>query len=83
MTADAEFHSQESWMNVVAAAIFYAVALYLAAGVVIGTLFVLFGVTRALAHPTSVTIGARILFLPASILLWPFVLLRWLQRGRR
>jgi hypothetical protein len=46
-------------------------------------LFVLFGVTRALAQPTAVTIGARILLLPGSILLWPFVLGRWLQSKNR
>ena len=69
-------------MNI-AAILLSALAFYLAAGIVIGVLFVLFGVTRALAQPTAVTIGARILLLPGSILLWPFVLGRWLQSKNR
>jgi len=59
-------------------------ALYVAAGVVIGIAFVLFGVTHVLSYPVTVTIGARILLLPGSALLWPFVLGRWLKsRNRR
>jgi uncharacterized membrane protein YjjP (DUF1212 family) len=71
-------------MNIIAATLLSAFALYVAAGVVIGSLFVIFGVTRALSHPATVTIGARILLLPGSVLLWPFVLGRWLKsRSRR
>ena len=71
-------------MNGIAATLFSALAFYLAAGMVVGILFVLFGVTRALGQPTNVTMGARILLLPGSILLWPFVLARWLHsRNRR
>jgi hypothetical protein len=67
-----------------AAAVFSALALYVAAGIAIGFAFVLFGVTRALPHPTPVTIGARIVLLPGSVLLWPLVLRRWLKsRSRR
>jgi hypothetical protein len=66
-------------MNAVAAALFFAFALYIAAGAVIGILFVIFGVTRALPHPTPVSAGARILLLPGSVLLWPLVLRRWLK----
>ncbi|HLL28103.1 MAG TPA: hypothetical protein VKT73_10735 [Xanthobacteraceae bacterium] len=68
----------------IAAILLFALALYVAAGIVIGILFVLFGVTQALAHPIPVSIGARILILPGSIILWPLVLGRWLQaRSRR
>lgn len=70
-------------MNMIAVFLFSALALYVAAGIVIGLLFVIFGVTRALAQPTAVTIGARILLLPGSILLWPLVLGRWLQSRSR
>jgi hypothetical protein len=62
-----------------ATALFSALALYIAAGVAIGSAFVIFGVTHALSHPTSVTIGARILLLPGAVLLWPLVLRRWLK----
>ena len=29
----------------------------------------------------TVTIGARILFLPGATALWPYVLVRWLKSG--
>ena len=62
-----------------AAALFSALALYIAIGIVVGLAFVLFGVTRALPHPTPVSAGARILLMPGSVLLWPLVLHRWLK----
>jgi hypothetical protein len=62
--------------------LFGAVALYAAIGLTVGVLFVLFGVTRPFPHQVSVTAGARILLLPGSVLLWPFVLRRWLQARR-
>lgn len=70
-------------MNVIAAAVLFAFALYAAAGIIIGILFVLFGVTRVLPHPVGVTVGARILLFPGSALLWPMVLRRWLKFGNR
>jgi hypothetical protein len=57
-------------------------ALYAAAGVVIGIAFVAFGVTRVLGEPMPVTIGARILLFPGAAALWPYVLLRWLKSLR-
>lgn len=65
-----------------AAILFYALAVYAAAGIVTAIAFVSFGVTRVLAHPVEVTAGARILFLPAAFALWPYVLARWLKSGR-
>jgi hypothetical protein len=44
--------------------------------------FVTFGVTKVLPHPVPVTVGARILLLPAAAALWPYVLFRWRHRGR-
>ncbi len=70
-------------MTSVAAILFFAVGLYAAAGLVTGITFVLFGVTRALPHPVTVTVGARILLLPGATLLWPFVLSRWLKSRNR
>lgn len=66
-------------MNVVAAMLLGAVALYAAIGLVVGIPFVLFGVTRPFAHAVTVTPGARIVLLPGSILFWPLVLRRWLK----
>jgi hypothetical protein len=51
--------------------------LYVAAGLVIGLAFVIFGVTAV--QPATVTVGARILLLPGATALWPFVLRRWLK----
>jgi hypothetical protein len=41
--------------------------------------FLTFGVTRALPEPIPVSVGARFLFIPASVVLWPLVLQRWLK----
>ena len=60
----------------------YALALYVAIGLVTATAFVSFGVTQVL--PFSMTVGARILLLPGATALWPYVLARWLKsRGAR
>ena len=64
-------------MDFIAGTLLGIVALYLAAGLLIGVAFVVFGVTRV--QPAPVTIGARILFLPAAVSLWPIVLSRWLK----
>ena len=62
-----------------ATALFSALALYIAAGIVIGFAFVLFGATRVFPHPVGVSTGARILLLPGAVLLWPLVLRCWLK----
>jgi hypothetical protein len=50
-------------------------ALYLAAGLVTALAFVSVGVTRVQRAPVS--LGARLLLVPAATALWPFVLCRW------
>jgi hypothetical protein len=57
----------------------YAFGLYVAVGVAVGIAFACYGVTRVLEHPTTVSLGARILLFPASAALWPLVLRRWLS----
>jgi hypothetical protein len=59
----------------------YAFVLYAALGVVIGLVFVAFGVTRVLGGSYPVTLGARILLLPGAAAFWPYVLMRWLRAG--
>jgi hypothetical protein len=61
---------------------FYAIALYGAVGLAVAVAFVSFGASRALPEPIPLSIGARILIFPASALLWPVVLRRWLRAGR-
>jgi hypothetical protein len=60
---------------------FLAVGLYALAGLLTALAFVTMGVTRVLPHPAPVTIGARILLIPAAIALWPYVLYRWRNAG--
>jgi hypothetical protein len=63
----------------VADAVLLALALYAAAGVATAVAFVSFGISRVLPHPMPVTLGARLLILPGTFALWPYVLLRWRQ----
>jgi len=58
----------------------YALALYLAIGLVTGVAFVIVGVAQ-MAH-APVTLGARILLLPGATILWPYVISRWRQARR-
>jgi hypothetical protein len=66
----------------IAGAIVYGLALYAAAGAVTALAFVTFGISRVLPHPMPATLGARILLLPGSLALWPYVLLRWCRARR-
>jgi hypothetical protein len=58
-----------------------AMGLYALAGLLTALAFVTTGVTRVLPHPAPVTIGARILLIPAAAALWPYVLYRWRNAG--
>ena len=62
--------------------VLFGLALYAVAGVAVAAAFVMFGVTRVLPEPATVTIGARILLLPGAAALWPYVLVRWLKSTR-
>jgi hypothetical protein len=64
-------------------AILYGLALYAAAGVVTALAFVSFGITQVLHPPMPATVGARILLLPASFALWPYILIRWRKARSR
>jgi hypothetical protein len=57
----------------------YGAALYALLGIVTAVAFVTFGVSQVLPHAATVTVGARLLFLPGAAVLWPYVLLRWLK----
>ena len=69
-------------MDAIAMIVAAGVVLYVAAGLLAGLAFVVMGVTTVQSAP--VTVGARILLLPAATALWPLVLSRWLKarRGR-
>jgi hypothetical protein len=67
-------------MDTVAAILFGALVLYVAVGFLVAIGFVLYGVTTIQTAP--VTVGARILLLPAATALWPLILSRWLKARR-
>jgi hypothetical protein len=68
---------REDDMDTIAAVLFGALVLYIAAGLVIALAFVATGVTRV--QPAPVTLGARILLVPGATALWPVVLRRWIK----
>jgi len=57
----------------------YALAAYLAIGLPLAAAFVSVG-AQQVTHST-LTIGARLLLLPAATVLWPYVVARWLKAG--
>jgi hypothetical protein len=64
-------------------AILYGLALYAAAGIVTAVAFVSFGISHVLDPPMPATLGARILLLPGSFALWPYILIRWFRARSR
>ena len=63
-------------MDIIVTILFGVLALYGAIGLVVAPAFVIFGLT---AMHAAATVGARILFLPGAVALWPIVLSRWLR----
>jgi hypothetical protein len=63
----------------IATILFYGLLLYVLVGLLTAALFVTFGLSRVLPAGTTVTPGARILFLPGATALWPILLLRWIS----
>jgi hypothetical protein len=57
----------------------YALALYVLIGLVTAVAFVSFGLAQVLPHAMTASLGARILFIPGATVLWPYILIRWLQ----
>jgi hypothetical protein len=66
-------------MHPVVAFLLNALALYVGIGAAVALAFAAFGVTRV--QPASMSLGARLLILPGTIVLWPYVLLRWIKAG--
>jgi hypothetical protein len=59
------------------AAILYGLAIYGIAGVATAIAFVSVGLAQVLHPPMPATLGARILFVPGAVALWPYILMRW------
>lgn len=64
-------------MDAIVTLLLAAPVLYVAAGLLVGIAFVIYGVTAVQAAP--VTLGARLLLLPGAIVLWPLILSRWFK----
>jgi hypothetical protein len=61
----------------VLAAFLTGLALYGIAGVATALAFVSFGISQVFHPPMPATLGARILFVPGAVALWPYILMRW------
>jgi hypothetical protein len=59
-----------------------ALAFYVVAGLLTAALFVVFGLKHVLPPATTITWPARLLLLPGSFALWPYVLVRWVSALR-
>ena len=64
-----------------ASVILYGLALYAVAGVVTALAFASVGISQVLRPPMPATLGARIMLLPGTFALWPYILIRW-RRAR-
>ncbi len=66
--------------DMLAMIVFYIFAIYVVIGLISAIAFVAIGAQKV-TH-SSFTMGARILLLPGAILLWPYVITRWLKSCR-
>jgi len=62
----------------VAHIVVWVAELYAALGAAVALGFVAAGISRTSPRPGRVTIGARALFFPAALALWPLILRRWI-----
>lgn len=69
-------------MSIAAQVLLWVIAGYLAAGIVFGAAFVLRG-AAAIDHAAHGSgIGFKIVILPASVALWPVLLMKWMRAAR-
>ena len=66
----------------VAEVIVLALSAYLACGLLFGLAFVTAGVGRVDAAARGTSAGFRLLILPGTAALWPFLAVRWLRAAR-
>jgi len=57
----------------------YAFAAYATVGLAVAVALAVFGPGRVLPDSPPCTIGARLLIVPGTVILWPLVLARWLR----
>lgn len=56
---------------------------YCALGILFALPFVLFGVQRIDESARNASIGFRLIILPGTVALWPYLLFRWLKSRAR
>jgi hypothetical protein len=59
-----------------------ALAVYALIGGVIAVVFLARGIARVLGPGESVSLPARCLLFPGTLVLWPLILARWLRAAR-
>ena len=57
-----------------------ATAIYLVCGLIFGIAFIILGVARLDPAAKGTASTFRLLILPGSVALWPYLAVRWLQR---
>ena len=61
----------------------YGLGVYAAAGLCTAAAFVTVGLKHALPQPASFSVGARLILLPGTAALWPYVVIRWLKAAHQ
>jgi hypothetical protein len=69
-------------MRAIAEAVLWTAEIYLLVGAVLALGFAASGVGRVLPEAGHFTLGARLIVLPAAVLLWPVALYRWWGAAR-
>lgn len=64
------------------AALYIAITAYLSAGFVFALPFAFAGAQRLLSEPAPMTFGARLAVIPGAVMLWPWLLKRWLSSAK-
>ncbi|HEV8016294.1 MAG TPA: hypothetical protein VGP48_12220 [Stellaceae bacterium] len=59
-----------------------ALAAYALIGAAVALAFLAFGITRVLGAGESVSLPARCLLFPGTLVLWPLILARWRKAAR-
>lgn len=59
-----------------------ALAIYAVIGAATALAFLIFGIARVLGPGERVTLPARCLLFPGTLVFWPLILARWLRAAR-
>ncbi len=59
------------------------VSIYLALGLVFAALFLIFGIRKVDAASIGAPVSFKLVILPGVVVLWPFLLIKWLFRRQK